>query len=229
MYKYEMHCHTSEVSKCAHVTAEEQVAFYKAIGYDGIVVTNHFLPGCVHDPESSWREKVDSYLVGYRLAREAGERIGLDVLFGWEYTDPACPGTDLLTYGLPPEWLYDHPEILRMPLSKYAKYIRECGAYVVHAHPLRQQSYIDMIRLLPDRVDAVEVLNASMPDVFNDRAERYAAEYSLPRSCGSDNHMGERVRRIAAFKIAERARDIFDLIDAIKNGSAEFELSIINE
>ena len=86
-----------------------------------------------------------------------------------------------------------------------------------------------MIRLMPDRVDAVEAPNASMPDLFNDRAERYAAEYSLPRSCGSDNHMGERVRRIAAFKIADRAHDISDLINAIKTESAEFELTVVNE
>ena len=229
MYKYEMHCHTSEVSRCARVTAEEQVAFYKKMGYDGIVVTNHFLPHCVHDPEGTWEEKVDSYLLGYRLAREAGERVGLDVFFGWEYTDPACPGTDLLTYGLSPEWLYEHPELLRRPLSKYANYIREAGAYVVHAHPMRQQSYIDMIRLMPDRVDAVEVLNASMPDLFNERAEKYAAEYSLPRSTGSDNHFGERVRRISAFAIEEKAKDVFDLIDAIRNGSAKFELTVVNE
>ena len=229
MFKYEMHCHTSEVSRCAHVTAEEQVAFYKKIGYDGIVVTNHFLPGCVHDPEASWHEQVDSYLVGYRRALEEGKRVGLDVFFGWEYTDPACPGTDLLTYGLPPEWLYDHPELLRMPLSKYANYIREQGAYVVHAHPLRQQNYIDMIRLMPDRVDAVEVFNASMPDIFNERAERYAAEYGLPRSCGSDNHMGERVRRLAAFAIERRAESVHDLIDAIRNQSASLELFTISK
>lgn len=229
MYKYEMHCHTSEVSRCAKATAEEQVNFYKSIGYDGIVITNHFLPACIHDPNAPWREQVDSYLLGYRLAREAGKRVGLDIFFGWEYNDPACRGTDLLTYGLDPEWLYDHPEILCMPLAKYANYIREAGAYVVHAHPLRLRSSIGMIRLLPDRVDAVEVINANISDVFNERAERYAAEYGLARSVGSDNHTAARVKRIAAFMTEKKAEDIHGLIDAIRNQNAKFEVTVINE
>ena len=43
-YKYELHCHTSDVSLCAFSTAKEAVEFYKNRGYDGIVITDHYSP-----------------------------------------------------------------------------------------------------------------------------------------------------------------------------------------
>ena len=43
LYRYETHLHTSEASACAVFSAVEQVRSYKAAGYDGIIVTDHFL------------------------------------------------------------------------------------------------------------------------------------------------------------------------------------------
>ena len=45
-----------------------------------------------------------------------------------------------------------------------------------------------MIRLLPDRVDAVEILNGHRKDEENCRAKWYADSYGLPCTAGSDNH-----------------------------------------
>ena len=51
-FKYETHCHTSPVSKCAKASVEETVRFYQSIGYDGLFITNHFLDGNIN-PESA--------------------------------------------------------------------------------------------------------------------------------------------------------------------------------
>ena len=40
--KIDLHVHTSEVSKCGHMSAAETVGRYKDAGYDCIVITNHF-------------------------------------------------------------------------------------------------------------------------------------------------------------------------------------------
>ena len=45
-----------------------------------------------------------------------------------------------------------------------------------------------MIRLLPDLVDAVEILNGHRKDEENRRARWYADSYGLPWAAGSDNH-----------------------------------------
>ena len=42
MYRYDLHVHTKEVSPCGKLTVEETVDLYKAKGYDGFWLTNHF-------------------------------------------------------------------------------------------------------------------------------------------------------------------------------------------
>ena len=41
-YKYELHCHTAGVSQCASIKPKELVNHYEKLGYDGIVLTDHF-------------------------------------------------------------------------------------------------------------------------------------------------------------------------------------------
>ena len=61
-YRYETHMHTAECSRCARATAEEQVRFYKGMGFDGICVTDHFLGGNTPaPPELSWRKKIELF------------------------------------------------------------------------------------------------------------------------------------------------------------------------
>ena len=75
-FKYETHCHTSPVSKCAKASAEETVRFYKSIGYDGIFITNHFLDGNIN-PEArslSYRDQIDYYFADYEEAVAAGDK-----------------------------------------------------------------------------------------------------------------------------------------------------------
>lgn len=43
-YKYELHCHTDEVSLCGKVPAGEIAEMYRQAGYSGIVITDHYLP-----------------------------------------------------------------------------------------------------------------------------------------------------------------------------------------
>ena len=42
MYKIETHLHTRYVSQCGWLDAEAIISGYKAAGYSGIVVTDHF-------------------------------------------------------------------------------------------------------------------------------------------------------------------------------------------
>ena len=42
MYKYEMHCHTQETSRCSRISGADLIDFYHSIGYTGVVITDHF-------------------------------------------------------------------------------------------------------------------------------------------------------------------------------------------
>ena len=54
-----------------------------------------------------------------------------------------------------------------MDVNSYCDFVRAEGGFIVQAHPFRESNYIDMIRLLPRKVDAVEVNNACITDFEN--------------------------------------------------------------
>ena len=186
-FKYETHCHTSPVSKCAKASVEETVRFYKSIGYDGIFVTNHFLDGNIN-PEYvnlPYRDQIDYYFADYEEAASVGEKIGLKVFPGVELS---YKGTDFLIYGLDKEWYKANPGILQMTKTEELQYMMEKGAFIVQAHPYREAHYIDHIRLFPRSVHAVEIINSNQAAEANDMAALYARQYGLMITCGSDNH-----------------------------------------
>ncbi|MBR1422870.1 MAG: PHP domain-containing protein [Ruminococcus sp.] len=186
-YLYETHCHTKEVSACASASAEEQVRKFKAMGYSGIMITDHFFNGntCI-DRSKSWVEMCEDYCKGYENGKKVGDEIGMTVMFGIEYT---YHGTDFLIYGLGKDWLKAHPEIMDIKVPELSRLVHADGGLFVHAHPFREADYIDTIRLFPHDVDAVEVYNAgNRSDAMNDRADQYANSYGLVKTSGSDAH-----------------------------------------
>ena len=70
-YKYELHLHTSEVSRCAGCPAANQVEIYRRLGYTGICVTDHFFGGSNNiPPDVSWEEKIHRLASGYENAKK---------------------------------------------------------------------------------------------------------------------------------------------------------------
>ena len=217
-YKYETHTHTSEGSKCSRITAAELVRFYKASGYSGVCITDHFFNGnTTVARELSWAERIELLCRGYDNAYGEGNKIGIEVFLGWEYSYET---TDLLTYGLNKEWLLKHPEIISIGINEYCDLVHEHGGFIVHAHPFREAEYIDMIRLLPRKVDAIEIYNACCKNFENKVAVQYADNYKLLKSAGSDNHIGN-LYRLFGLQSVELFKSIEDMIGAIKSGKTD--------
>ncbi len=187
MYKYETHMHTMEASACAHSTGADMADKYKAEGYTGIIVTDHFFNGNTAVPRNlPWEERIDLYCKGYENAKKRGDEIGLDVFFGIEYGDG---GSDFLVYGLDKNWLKKNDYILDIELTGFLELARHSGGIVFQAHPFRDYGYIRSTTHAPHFVDGIEAYNASHLDpAFNDRAKQYAGWYDLPITAGSDAH-----------------------------------------
>lgn len=217
-YKYELHAHTSEVSRCSVISAKELVAFYKSQGYSGICITDHFIGSNTTVPVGiPWDEGIEMFCRGYELAREEGEKLGIDVFFGWEYS---FRGTDLITLGLDKKWLLGHPGLLDYSPNEYCDLVHENGGFLIHAHPFREAHYIDMIRLLPRKVDAVEILNACRTEFENERAFEYAQNYNLLMTAGTDNHVGL-LPVLSGMRFNYKINSIDLLIEGIKNSEGE--------
>lgn len=213
MFKYETHIHTMQASACARVSGSQQAIQYKECGYDGIIITDHFFGGntCIHSC-ASWSDRINQFCSGYEDARKTGEQIGLKVFFGYEET---FDGTDFLIYGVDKEWMLAHPEMEHYSIEEQYEAIHSAGGIIVQAHPFRDRPYIPQIRLFPNLVDAVEVINKSNYPEENDAAYEYAVKYNLPMTCGSDGHH-DRVLG-GGIAVEKELNTIYDYINLIKN------------
>ncbi|MFR8248629.1 MAG: PHP domain-containing protein [Lachnospiraceae bacterium] len=115
--RLEMHAHDCEVSPCAVIKAKELVDGYKEAGYDGIVITNHFDKGIMHLWGETTEEHYQTYLRGYELAKEEGERVGLRVILGMEIR-LECGPEDYLVYGVTKDFIRQHMDICECSLQE---------------------------------------------------------------------------------------------------------------
>lgn len=194
-YLYETHLHTTEASACANNTGAEMARAAKHYGYTGIFVTDHHFGGntCV-DRSMPWEEWVESFCKGFEHAWEEGQKIGLDVFFGYE---AGFHGTEFLIYGVDKDWMKAHPELRTCTIEEQFDIVHQGGGTVIHAHPFREEDYIPEICLFPEFVDGVEAINATHSNsrsyahndpAFDDRAVEYARKHKKPMGAGSDIH-----------------------------------------
>ena len=185
-YRYETHLHTQESSACGKSPAAEYVPYYKELGYDGIMVTDHFYLGnTAIDRSLPWEQWVEEYCRPYREAKAIGEKVGLKVFFGWETSYNA---EDFLIYGLGEEWLKAHPDVILWNQAEQYEHIKAAGGVVVQAHPFRERDYMTEIKLHPFHCDAWEIANAGNEGYMDELALRYAKAHGLRMTAGSDIH-----------------------------------------
>lgn len=221
-YLYETHMHTEEASRCGKVSGAEMARAAKEYGYSGVFITDHHWGGNTRpDRELPWEEWVDEFCSGYEAAKRVGDEIGLSVFMGWE---AGFRGTEFLIYGLDKAWMKAHPELRTVSVEEQYQLIREAGGMVIQAHPFREEPYIPEIRLFPEWVDGVEIINAQHSNPggnrphpeYDRKAREYAAKYGLPGTAGSDMHRAELLGGGVAFK--EKLNSVQDFIRKIKSG-----------
>lgn len=189
MYQMDIHIHTKESSFCAKTAAEQVVGLYHQKGYQGLIITDHYNREYFNRfPECTWKEKMDHYLEGYRRARKAGEKYGMEIFLGIEFREVSHIN-DFLIYGLTEKFLYENPDFYLLPISEASKRFRDAGALVIQAHPMRTG-----VNILedPDLLDGIEVYNGNHQWPYDREAAKKAAEaYDLISLSGSDFHMEE--------------------------------------
>ena len=190
--------------------------FYKEIGYDGIFLTNHFLDANIGgDRTRPYAEQIEFFFADIEEGEALADEIGIKFFWGVE---TSYKGTDFLVYGLSKEWYLAHPEIMEVSRKEMLTMMADDGALIVHAHPFREASYIDHIRLFPRHVDGVEILNASRSEFDNNMARIYAREYGLLAFAGSDNHRGAEMSLLSGMASDEPVVSVYDFIKRVREG-----------
>ena len=217
MYKYEMHCHTSETSKCGKSTGAEMARLYHELGYTGLFITDHFLtsPSTAVPKDLPWEERIERFCKGYDAAKAEGDKLGLDVFFGFEHGFGCA---HLLTYNIGKDWLLAHPDMLEWDMVTYLETVRADGGCVVHAHPFYEG--VEYVQLVPFTVDAIESPNAGHTDEFNEYARKYAEMFGLPLTAGTDNH-NILNKHLCSIEVPERFVTSADYLKAIRSGTVK--------
>lgn len=215
----QLHLHTAETSRCGRGGAADMIRACRDAGYGLVAVTDHFFNaniGC--DRDLPWEAKVEYLFRGYYAAKAEGDRLGVEVLRGWETFQS---GPELLTYGLGEDFLLAHPDIDKEPYDEYIRLVREAGGRIIHAHPYRKASYIPDFTPDPASVEAYEVYNAGNGDPeYNALARMEAEAHGLLMFAGSDAHSEEGVRG-GAMRFTRPVHTIDEIFDAVRRGEAE--------
>ncbi len=213
-YRYETHMHTSESSQCGKSSGADMAWAYAKAGYSGIIVTDHFFNGNSAAPvDAPWAERVAVLCAGYESAAQAGRELGLAVFLGWEY---CYRGTEFLTYGLDADFLCDHPDLLDWDVTTYLDRARQAGAFISQAHPFRQMSHLEHIRLYHRHVDAMEIVNFNVDAGCDHLARTFVeANDQLAFTAGSDRHDVAN-ERLSGMAFGHRLESSADFIQAVR-------------
>lgn len=213
-YKYELHAHTKEVSRCAVIPVKELVEEYKKAGYSGIVLTDHYSPMTFNPSEFFSKKKaVDHHLRAYREAKQY-ETEDFTILLGMELRFYATVN-DYIIYGITEEMLYELPFLLKTYIRRASRLLRERGCLFLQAHPFRKL----ITRANPKHLDGVEVFNGKATKEANDNSQKWAEEINAPiKTSGSDCHRASGVG-LGGIITEEPIKSNDDLIRILKSGN----------
>jgi len=187
-YQFDPHIHTAEVSPCGMLPAADVVRRYHALGYHGLVITDHLQESLIESLpcKDNWTACVDYFLQGYREAKKAATPLGMTVLLGAEirFTGGTNTHREYLLYGINEAFLYDNPYLHRS--TPEAFFARFGGAVlIIQAHPFRRNDTVAL-----RAIHGIEVHNANpRHQSYNEKAAAYQrAHPHLLAFAGSDTH-----------------------------------------
>ena len=175
MFRFDTHVHTSEVSPCGQISAEDTVRLYLEAGFSGICITDHYYRKSFDAWKCpTWDKTIERYLEGYHKAKKEGAKNHLDILLGAEVMFDGSPNEYLL-YGITEEFLCRYPRLYEYAILDFRRIATENDILIFQAHPFRKK----LTREDPIFLDGVEIVNGNLR---HDSHNELAAEFA--RICG---------------------------------------------
>ena len=150
-YKFEMHAHSNPASGCSDIPPAELVERCKNVGADGMMLTNHAVWWMKETPKEEWCAQ---YLKDYREAKEAGDKLGVSVLLGFEirFMDS---DNDYLVYGCDEDFIPTVYDWMDKTAQEFYDTFHRDDKLILQAHPDRN----NMVEMDRSCVDGYEVFN----------------------------------------------------------------------
>ena len=150
-YKFELHAHSNPASGCSDLPPAELVERCKNAGASGLVLTNHAIWWMQEQPKEQWCAQ---YLKDYRDTKEAGEKLGLTVILGFEihFMDS---DNDYLVFGFEEDFISTVYDWMDKTAKEFYDTFHNEDMLMIQAHPNRN----NMTEMGRDCVDGYEVFN----------------------------------------------------------------------
>ncbi len=219
-YRIELHAHTSPASGCSEITPVEMVDTYKALGYNGVAITNHFI--FEHDSRPK-EQYIEDFVKNFEETKEYGEEKGLKVYLGAEirFTEN---NNDYIIYGIDKAMLYEIYDLLPFGIENFRKQYKMPNSVFVQAHPHRNGIKVVDASLL----HGIEVFNMHPGhNAASGLTSRFAKENGLSLiTAGSDfHHPNKKHEGVAALRSKDLPNDSFELAKILKEQDYLLEIS----
>ncbi len=217
-YRTELHAHTNPASPCSDFEAKEVVMKYAELGYDSLVVSNHFFPDMQFVEDKN--RCICEYLKDYDEAQKVGEKLGINVILGCEmrFTENH---NDYLVYGIDRDFFELAYDNMDKGLESFSQQVRGDDTVLIQAHPFRDWCVVAPAELL----DGVEVYN--LHPGHNSKvglAAKYAQSNDLLVTSGTDFHH-EGHQGMTALLTKEELKTSFDVARVLKSRDYLIEVS----
>jgi len=193
MLKIDFHMHTWH-SKDSGLSPEKLIAKARAVGLDGIAITNHNSMDGIKDVERMAGKMIVFY--GEEIKTEEGEIIALEI---------------------------KEPIEKDLPLMETINLVKKQKGFIIVPHPfdvLRKGLGKESLDKIIDKVDAIEGINArSYLGRFNKKALEYAKEHGKPIVGGSDTHFEMEIGYV--YTLVDSKPDKLAILKAIKANKSE--------
>ncbi len=216
--RIELHAHTYPASGCSDVSPTSMAEIYHNLGYDALVLTNHFQ----WKEERNAEEYLDAFFADYEETARRGAELGLRVYLGAEirFTENR---NDYLIYGVDRKMLREIYDLLPLGIEYFRKNYQMPNSLFIQAHPMR-----DKMELVdPALLDGVEVYN--LHPNHNSRVGKAAVEFKKKGltliTVGSDFHHADRGHDgLCALRAKSLPADSFGVTKLLQSGDYVFEI-----
>ena len=219
-YKYhiECHAHTKPVSRCSEIEPKRLVDVYNLIGYDTVVITNHFDPYWLG---FSKKDAVKKYLEGYEQTRDYAQKTTkMKIILGMEirFTENV---NDYMVYGIDEEFVEKCYDYLDGTIEKFYKSMKNDKNVILQAHPFRN----NMVLADKRYIDGIEAFN--MHPGQNSRVSfacKYLKENKDMLTCGGTDYHHEGHEGSISLVSEFLPENSFDIAKIIKSRDFIFDI-----
>ena len=180
--KVDAHIHSKGISKCSGVEYRDVIDEKKKLGYNAIILTNHYQPW--YFEEHNRIQWIDEFLAEYKRAYNYGRSVGIKVFLGVEVTITDPHYSDFLIYGCTEDFFYLSSSLCAMSQKQLFEYCNAHNCIMVQAHPFRNGHS----PANPKYMHGVEMNFRPMDFEKRKLVEDYAKQHNLFITCGTDYH-----------------------------------------